>query len=395
MTHLAFWNRKKNKELAKQKTVIQLVTERGNGFFSWNGRLYTSDIIRSAIRPTARAVGKLVAKHIREDPKGLKVNPDAYLRVLLEEPNPFMGGQLFQEKMATQLLLNNNAFALIVRDSFGLPYQIYPIPAVSTEAVYENNELHLKFVLQNGKIFQFPYRDIIHLRQDFNENDIFGEPPGEPLNQLMEVVTTIDQGVIKAIKNSNVIKWILKFLQTLRPEDIKKNVKEFTDNYLAIDSENGGAVGVDAKADIEQVKPESYVPDDKQMDKTIQRVYGFFNTNEKIVQSKFTEDEWNAFYESVVEPIAIQLSQEFTRKLFTRRERGFGNKIIFESSNLQYASMSTKLGLVAMVDRGAMTPNEWRAVLNLGPIEGGDKPIRRLDTAPVTEGGEANGEGED
>jgi hypothetical protein len=30
-----------------------------------------------------------------------------------------------------------------------------------------------------------------------------------------------------------------------------------------------------------------------------------------------------------------------------------------------------------------MTPDEWRAVLNLGPIEGGSKPIRRLDTAPV------------
>ena len=63
-----------------------------------------------------------------------------------------------------------------------------------------------------------------------------------------------------------------------------------------------------------------------------------------------------------------------------------GNRIFFESSNLQYASTNTRLALVAMVDRGAMTPNEWRAVLNFGPIDGGDKPIRRLDTALV--GGE-------
>jgi len=46
-------------------------------------------------------------------------------------------------------------------------------------------------------------------------------------------------------------------------------------------------------------------------------------------------------------------------------------------------SMSEKLALVAMVDRGAMTPNEWRLALNLAPIENGDKPIRRLDTAVV------------
>ncbi|MPN60590.1 hypothetical protein SDC9_208319 [bioreactor metagenome] len=48
--------------------------------------------------------------------------------------------------------------------------------------------------------------------------------------------------------------------------------------------------------------------------------------------------------------------------------------------------MTTKLALQAMVDRGAMTPNEWRSVLNLAPIDGGDNPVRRLDTAPVTGG---------
>src|SRR5690606_1925229 len=114
-------------------------------------------------------------------------------------------------------------------------------------------------------------------------------------------------------------------------------------------------------------------------------------TNDKIVQSKYNEDEWNAYYESVIEPVAMQLSGEFTRKLFSRTERGHGNKIVFESSSLQYASMQTKLGLVSMVDRGALLPNEWRKIMNLQPIEGGDKPIRRLDTAEV-KGGEDNGQ---
>lgn len=86
------------------------------------------------------------------------------------------------------------------------------------------------------------------------------------------------------------------------------------------------------------------------------------------------------------------MAGEFTRKVFSRRERGFGNKIYFEASNLQCASLSTKLSLMGMVDRGALTPNEWRETMSLAPIEGGDKPIRRLDTAPVNavEGGENN-----
>ena len=39
--------------------------------------------------------------------------------------------------------------------------------------------------------------------------------------------------------------------------------------------------------------------------------------------------------------------------------------------------------IITMVDRGAMTPNEWRETMNLAPIEGGDQPIRRLDTQVV------------
>ena len=81
-----------------------------------------------------------------------------------------------------------------------------------------------------------------------------------------------------------------------------------------------------------------------------------------------------------------------TKRLFSRKKRSFGNYFVFEASNLATASMATKLALRDMVDRGAMTPNEWRRVFNLAPVPGGDKPIRRLDTAVVNDesGGEVN-----
>jgi HK97 family phage portal protein len=370
-----------------QGYTLKLVTAVGNGFYNFNGNLYQSDIIRACIRPKAKAIGKLLATHVRKSLNELKINPDVYMRFLLEEPNPYMTGQMFQEKIATQLCLNNNAFALIVKDDFDYPFQIYPIPASGVEAIYsESGELFLKFTFKNGKISTFNYKDVIHLRQDFNENDIFGDSPAQSITPLMNIITTMDQGIVKAIKNSNIIRWIMKFKNILRPEDMDLQIKSFVNNYLSIDSDKGGAIASDTKYDLEQVKPEPYVANAAQMKETVQRIYNFFNTNEAIVQSKYTEDQWNAYYESEIEPVALQMSGEFTRKLFTRKERGFGNQIIFESSNLQYASMATKLNLLQMVDRGAMTPNEWRTVMNMGPIEGGDKPIRRLDTALV-EGG--------
>jgi hypothetical protein len=41
---------------------------------------------------------------------------------------------------------------------------------------------------------------------------------------------------------------------------------------------------------------------------TKQRIYNYFNTNEKIIQSKFNEDEWNAYFETVIKPVSVHLS---------------------------------------------------------------------------------------
>lgn len=375
----------KENEKATEKSRLAMVTTYGEHYYSWNGRLYDSDIVRACIRPKVKAVGKLVAKHIRDDPsKGIKVNPEPYIRFLLEEPNPYMTGQQFQEKMANQLCLNNNAFALIVRDENGYPMQLYPIPCTSVEALYDDaGSVFLRFTYQNGNMGTFDYNDIIHLKQDYNEKDIFGSSPAPALSQLMECVCVIDQGIIKAIKNSSIIRWLLSFKTSMRPEDVRNNVKQFVDNYLSIESDSFGAAGVDAKAEAKQIEPRDYVPNAQQSDRIVDRIYSFFNTNKKIVQSSWTEDEWTAYYEAEIEPVAIQFSTVYTVRLFSRRERGCGNKIVFEASNLQCASLNTKLGFQAMVDRGAMLPNEWRATLNLAPIEGGDKPIRRLDTQVV------------
>lgn len=371
------------------RTRFEMIEDRGNGFYAWNGTIYKSDVVRACIRPKVKAIGKLIPQHIRNNnQEGFKVNPEPYIRFLYEEPNPYMSGQVFREKMATQLALNNNAFALLVRDENGYPMEMYNIPCVGVEAIYNSlGELFLKFTNRNGKIATYPYRDIIHLRQDINENDIFGDSPREALLPLMEIVSTTDQGIVKAIKNSAVIRWLLRFRSNMRPEDVTQKTNEFVNNFLDVNN-SVGAAGVDTSTEAEQIKPNDYVPNAAQIDRTITRIYNFFNTNEKIVQSKYTEDEWNAYYESEIEPLAMQWSNEDTRKIFTRRERGFGNKIIYSANNLQYASMCTKLGLQAMVDRGALTPNEWREVLNLPPVEDGDKPLRRLDTIAIGKGGE-------
>jgi hypothetical protein len=118
----------------------------------------------------------------------------------------------------------------------------------------------------------------------------------------------------------------------------------------------------------------------KQMKAIKEKVYDYYGINEKIIKSSYNEEEFNAFYESILEPLAIQMSLAFTNCLFTDREKGHGNQIIFEANRLQYASNTTKINIVTtLMDRGMMTKNQGLEVFNMPPIEGGDKRILSLN----------------
>jgi len=374
----------------KSETVTryQIVSEKGNGTFIYSGKIYQSDIVTACLAPYKKAVGKLSPLHVRKLKENTEIFPEPYMRFLLEEPNTLLTMQKTLEKIVSPLILSGNAFILIVRDINGYPLELFPIPAVSAEAVYMNGELSLKFVYQNGKTYTHRYDDVIHLRMNMTENDLFGEPIMPSLSKLVNLVETIDKGMEKAIKNSNVIKWLIRFNSSMRPDDMEKQIKLFDDTYMDVDKGHS-AVAHDIKSDVQQVNFQNYVPNFPITESIRQRIYSLLGVNEKIVQGTFNEDEWNSFYENSIEPVALDLQSEFTRKLFTRKERSFGNKIIFAANTLSCASLSTKLQFVSMVDRGAMVPNEWRDLFNYAPIENGDKPIRRLDTALV-EGGETD-----
>lgn len=86
-------------------TAYKMVVDVGNGFYSWDGKLYQSDIVRACIKPKTKAIGKAIAKHVRttiqkDGKKEIAINPEASIRFLLEEPNDLMTGQMLQEKVA-------------------------------------------------------------------------------------------------------------------------------------------------------------------------------------------------------------------------------------------------------------------------------------------------------
>ncbi|MFJ3389552.1 phage portal protein [Lysinibacillus sp. NPDC086135] len=386
MNLFSFGKSNQSNTTKKSQKVKMLTSDENDSYFNWDGNIYENDIIRSVIRAKAKAVAKTTAEHVRKSGDNTTINPDFYMKMLLKRPNPIMGMQQLLEKTVTQLELNNNAYIFINRDDNGYPIGLYPIIATNVQVLASSNDTFLRFTIKkNGQIATFNYKDVIHLRQDFNDSDMFGSSNVEALASLMQVVNSVDKGIIKAIKNSNVVQWLLKYQANLTEDDVKKQTKRFTDSFLNIDSEYGGAAGIDNKVDAERVEPKSYMPDKEFQKENAKRIYNYFGINEKIVSASFDENEWNAFYESSIEPILIQLSEEFTYKLFTRKEISYGNEIRFISKNLMFASMTSKIALGALADRAILNPNEIRDILGYAPHDNGDEFLLRKDTGKTTD----------
>ncbi len=368
----------------KNYSQYKLLSSSSSTFVPWDGNIYNNDIVRSCIRPKEKAIGKLKPLHLRTDKDGeIKINSNSQIKYLLRYPNEYMSMQKLLEKLVIQRELSNNAFAFIQRDLCFKPIAIFPIPTSNAELLEYKDVVYVKFRFLTGKYMTVPYRDVIHLRKDFNDNDFYGTLGNNALTNLMQVIDTTDKGIVKSIKNSSVIKWLMKFKMSLRPEDKEMEIKTFTNSYLDIEKSETPVAPVDPRYDIEQVKENSFIPNGDVIEKYEKRLKNYFGVSDEIIKNNFTEDQWNAFYEAEIEPVAKELSDQFTQKLFTKHEIECGNEIIFEASSLEFSSMKTKLELREMVDRGAMNINEWRKIMNLGATEFGNEFIRRLDTAPI------------
>ena len=378
---------KRTKESVKTERA-EFLSNSTSVFTPWSGDAYSNDIYRAAVDAIARNAAKLKGSHVityadhKEQPKNSKIN-----RLLQVQPNPYMSAFDMLYKMVTHYFLYNNAFAYLQKDERGQLEGIYPLRALHVDFLADpNNELYCKFLFANSREVILPYVDIIHLRRNFNNNDLLGDP-NTALSPALELAHTQNEGYMNGIKSSANIRGILKFTQIMAPEKLKEEKERFINDYLSI-ANDGGIVATDQKMEYVPIDITPVIIDEKQIQAIKTKIYDYLGVSEAIVNSSYTEDEWAAFYESTLEPIAVQMSLEFTRKLFNEREQAFGNTIIFESGRLQFSSNSTKVNLITqLVPYGLLTINQALEILNLPGVEDGDK---RLQTLNVVDANKAN-----
>lgn len=350
-------------------------------FTQFSGNAYESDIYRSAVDSIARNVAKLKPVHVVTIDRSRKDGDNSLNRILQVRPNPYMTSYDMIYKIVTHYYLYNNAFAYLQKDENGKLTGIYPLSPVNMEYLTDlTGELYCRFFFAGDKQVTLPFRDVFTIRRFYNSNDLLGDTNTAILNTL-DLAHTQNEGIENSIKSSATIKGILKYNQILSPENLKKEKEDFIKDYLSI-SNNGGIAALDNKMDYVPLEIKGAVIDSEQILAIKQKIYDYLGVSEKIVNSTYNEDEWSAFYESVVEALGLQISLELTEKIFTQREQAFGNSIIMEANRLQFASNATKVQMLKeLVPLGLFTVNQALEILNLPSVEDGERRVQTLNVA--------------
>lgn len=340
-----------------------------------SGNIYDIALARACIHTIATHCAKLQPKYMLDG----EFQKNSKLQFLLgTRPNPYMSTYDFIYKVVSMLYSSNNAFVYCHSDETGKIVGLFPIPYKNLELLEAKDLFFAKFCCNNME-FVIPYDEIIHLRRHFNEDDFTGSQQSAVLQPTIKLNDSVVESIVNGVRSSNKLQGILKASALVQEDELKAKKQEFVDNYLSIENAGGIAV-LDNKFDFQQVKLEPIVIDDKQMNAVSNDLFRYYGISENLVQSKYDEKEYNAFFNSVVETFAIQFSQELTSKLLTDKEIQVGGKIILSAERMGFASMDTRVKAVqTLMPLGVLSINESRKIMELSEIENGERHLVSLN----------------
>lgn len=330
-------------------------------FSSFGGEIYESELVRSCVDARARHISKLAINVVGSAKPSLKTK-------LRANPNEWQTWSQFLYRLSTILDIQNTAFIVPVYDKFGDITGIYPILPNNSEVVQYQGEPWIRYHFQNGQTAAIEMRNVGILTKYQYKNDFFGEK-NNALKPTMELVNIQNQGINEGVKSSATFRFMAQLNNFSQPNDLRREQDRFTRENLS--GEGGVLLFPNTYTNIKQIDSKPFIVDADQMKIIQTNVYNYFGVNERIVQSTANGDELDAFFNGVIEPFSIQLSEVLTNMFFTLNEQNRENKVIVSANRLQYMSVASKVSLATQLgDRGLVTINEIRELFNYAPLEG-------------------------
>lgn len=342
--------------------------------------IYASDVVQQALKCIVDEMKKLNPTHIRyvgNDPTPVKGN----VQDILDNPNEIMTTSEFLEKIVWLLLMNYNVFIIPtyytwVDEKTGATRRyydsLYPINPTQVDFIEDaGGRLFVKFWFWNGYTSTIAYDDVIHIKYNYSVNqymggNIMGQPDHQALLSTLELNNTLLNGVAKAMKASYAVNGVVKY-NTLM--DDGKTEAALAELEKKLQNNESGFLPLDLKAEFTPLEHKSELIDEATLKFIDEKILRNWKVPLPILTGDYTKEQYEAFYQSCLEPLIKSISQAFTKKIFTSRERAFGNKIELYPRDLIFMTVSQTLEMIKELSpTGGLFENEKRVALGLKPL---------------------------
>lgn len=349
-------------------------------FSQFGTNIYASDVVQQALKCIVDEMKKLNPTHVRmegNDPVPVKGN----VQDVLDMPNELMTTSEFIEKICWLLLMNYNAFVLPtyytwVDKKTGVERRRYesllPINPTQVDFIEDaSGKLFVKFWFLDGENTTIPYDNVIHIRYNFSVNEymggnLMGQPDHAALLDTLELNHNLLQGIAKSMKASYAVNGIVKY-NTLMDDGKTEEALKVLEAKLK--NSESGFLPLDLKAEFTPFEHKSAIVDQPTLEWVDSKILRNWGVPLDILKGDYSQDTYNAFYQKTLEPLIKAISQAFTKKLFTSRERAFGNRIELYPKELIFMTVSQTLEMInILAPTGALYENEKRTALGLRPM---------------------------
>lgn len=343
--------------------------------------IYASDVVQQALKCIVDEMKKLNPTHVRykdSDPVPIK---NSSIQEVLSNPNPLMTTSEFIEKVCWLLMLNYNAFIIPtyytwIDDKTGAERRyyeaLYPIKPTQVDFIEDaGGRLFVKFWFWNGETTTVRYDDVIHIRYNYSVNEYMGgnemgQPDHQALLGTLELNNTLLQGIAKAMKSSYAVNAVVKY-NTLM--DDGKTEAAIADLERKLQNSDSGILPLDLKSEFIPLQKNINIIDKDTLKFIDEKILRNFGVPLAILTGDYTKEQYEAFYQKTLEPLIVAISQAFTKKVFSSRERAFGNKIELYPKDLIFMTMTQTLEMIRELSpTGALFENEKRVALGLRPL---------------------------
>lgn len=342
--------------------------------------IYASDVVQQALKCIVDEMKKLNPTHVRiknNDPTPVK----STVQDVLENPNPLMTTNEFLEKVCYLLLMNYNAFIIPTYytwtdEKTGVERRyyetLYPIQPTQVDFIEDaSGRLFVRFWFWNGEDTTIPYDDVIHIRYNYSVNQymgggILGQPDHEALLKTLQLNEQLLQGVAKAMNASYAVNGVVKYNTLIDDGATEKALQELE---RKLQNSESGFLPLDLKAEFTPLERKSEIVDDATLKFIDEKILRYFGVPLPILTGDFTKEQYESFYQKTLEPLIKAISQAFTKKLFTSREKAFGNRIELYPKELIFMTVTQTLEMINILSpTGALFENEKRVALGLRPL---------------------------